>query len=83
MSTSKQISSLISDIARDTLKKEVDGVRKWDRMKLTMFSAWLFVVIAAIIHFILSGFQLEVWLTFVGVAMGSKLIDAGAKKIEK
>ena len=48
-----------------------------------MFSAWLFVIIAAIIHFIISGFQLEVWLTFVGVAMGSKLIDAGAKKIEK
>lgn len=83
MSLSKQISSLISEVANDTLKKEVNGKREWDRMKLTMFSAWVFVLISASLYFIMTGFHLEVWLTFVGVAMGSKIIDAQAKRIEK
>lgn len=74
---------LIIEIANDTLKKDVNGKLKWDRMKLTMFSAWCFVLISSMMYFIVSGFKFEVWITFVGVAMGSKLIDAQAKKLEK
>lgn len=74
---------LIRSIAHDTLKKDVNGIREWDRMKLTMFSAWLTVLFFAYRDFYFNGLQLEIWLTLVGVAMGSKLIDAQAKKIEK
>jgi hypothetical protein len=74
---------LSKEIPNDTLKKEVNGVREWDRMKLTMFSAWVFVLVSASAYFIMSGFQFEVLITFVCVAMGSKIIDAQAKKIEK
>jgi hypothetical protein len=79
----KLIASLISEIADHTLRKDVNGFREWDRMKLTMFTAWLFALISATIYFIIDGFHFEVWLTFVGVALGSKLIDAQSKKISK
>ena len=74
---------LIKDIAHDTLKKDVNGVREWDRMKLTMFVSFVVAISFAIIDFIQQGLRLDVWLTLIGFAYGSKLIDAQAKKIEK
>jgi hypothetical protein len=78
-----KVINLIKSIANDTLKKDVNGVREWDRMKLTMFSAWVTVLFMALRDFYFTGLRMDVWLTLVGVAMGSKLIDAGAKKLEK
>jgi len=77
------IFTLISEIANDTLKKDVNGFREWDRMKLTMFTAWATVLFMALRDFYFVGLRMDVWLTLVGVAMGSKIIDAQAKKIEK
>jgi len=75
--------NLIKEIAHDTLKKDVNGVREWDRMKLTMFVSFIVAIIFAIVDFIQQGLRLDVWLTLIGFAYGSKLIDAQAKRIEK
>jgi len=75
--------NLIKQIAHDTLKKDVNGVREWDRMKLTMFVSFIVAIVFAIVDFIQHGLRLDVWLTLIGFAYGSKLIDAQAKRIEK
>jgi hypothetical protein len=75
--------NLIKEIAHDTLKKDVNGVREWDRMKLTMFVSFIVAIVFAIVDFIQHGLRLDVWLTLIGFAYGSKLIDAQAKRIEK
>jgi hypothetical protein len=75
--------NLIKEIAHDTLKKDVNGVREWDRMKLTMFVSFIVAISFAIVDFIQHGLRLDVWLTLIGFAYGSKLIDAQAKRIEK
>jgi hypothetical protein len=75
--------NLIKEIANDTLKKDVNGVREWDRMKLTMFVSFIVAITCAIVDFIQHGLRLDVWLTLIGFAYGSKLIDAQAKRIEK
>lgn len=74
---------LLRTIAYDTLKKDVEGVRRFCRMKLTMFTAWIFCLGTATIDFIQHGLRIEVWLTMVGLASGAKLIEAGAKRIQK
>jgi hypothetical protein len=73
------IVSLVADIANDTLKK--DG--KWSRTSLTMFSAWLCAIVFALYDLNKNGFHFEVFLTFVGVALGSKLVDAQSKRLEQ
>jgi accessory gene regulator protein AgrB len=78
-----KVIDIIKSIAHDTLKKDVNGVREWDRMKLTMFVSFIVAIIFAIVDFIHQGLRLDVWLTLIGFAYGSKLIDAQAKKIEK
>jgi len=70
---------LIADIAVDTLMR--DG--KWSRTSLTMFTAWLFVILIAVIDYIWTGFHFEVWCTMVAVAVGVKVTDAWSKKIQK
>lgn len=74
---------LLRTIADDTLKKDVEGVRRFCRMKLTMFTAWIFCLGSAGIDFLCNGLRFEVWLTMVGIASGTKLIEAGAKRIQK
>lgn len=76
---------LISEIANDTLKKfdPKDGVRRWDRMKLTMLSAWGLSCFMALRDYYFNGLKYEVLVLFVGVAMGSKVIDGVSKKLEK
>ena len=83
MSLSKQLLSLISEVANHTLKKDVNGNREWDRMKLTMFVSFVWCIVIATLDYIFHGFRSEVWFTLIGLAFGSKLIDAQAKKIEK
>lgn len=78
-----KLNDLIKEIAHDTLKKDVNGVREWDRMKLTMFVSFIVSIVFAIIDFCQHGLRMDVWLTLTGFAFGSKLIDAQAKKIER
>ena len=73
------IVSMLSEIAHDTLTKE----GKWSRTSLTMFSAWVFALFFASYDLFKNGFHFEVFITLVGVALGSKLVDAQSKKIEK
>lgn len=69
----------ISDIFHDTLTR--DG--KWSRTSLTMFSAWIVVLLMALIDFFNRGLQFDVWVTLVVVATGIKITDAWSKKIIK
>jgi len=71
----KHIIALIND----TLKK--DG--RWSRTSLTMFSAWLLVVYMVIYDLYKEGFRYDVFVTMVGVALGTKLTDSVGKRIEK
>lgn len=73
------ISAFVSDVAADTLTR--DG--KWSRTSLTMFTAWLWVIIIATIDYIKNGFHFEVWCTMVAVALGVKITDAWSKKLNK
>jgi hypothetical protein len=68
-----------SAIVNDTLKK--DG--KWSRTSLTMGTAWGIAVFFAFYDLRNNGFHFEVFLTFVGVALGSKIVDAQTKRLEK
>lgn len=73
------IVALISEIANDTLKRD----NMWSRTSLTMFTAWLWVIIIATVDYIKTGFHFEVWCTMVAVALGVKVTDAWSKKLNK
>jgi len=73
------IASLLSEVAHDTLTK--DG--KWSRTSLTMFSAWIVSLFMALRDYYFEGLKYEVLLLFVGVALGSKLVDSQSKKLER
>jgi len=71
-------------LIEDTLKKyNENGVLRYSRTSLTMFTAWVIAIYMAMIDFIWNGFRLDVWMTFVGVALGTKITDAFTKKIIK
>ena len=66
-------------LVNDTLKK--DG--KWSRTSLTMFSAWKLVIFMVIFDLYKEGFRYDVFVTMVGVALGTKLTDSIGKRVEK
>jgi hypothetical protein len=66
-------------LINDTLKK--DG--KWSRTSLTMFSAWKLVIFMVIFDLYKEGFRYDVFVTMVGVALGTKLTDSIGKRVEK
>jgi hypothetical protein len=75
---------LLNQIAIDTLmKKDEDGVMRWSRTSLTMFTAMFFTVLFATIDFAMNGLRFDVWATFVAMAMGVKVTDAWSKKLGK
>lgn len=67
---------ILYKIAIDTLTRE----GRFSRTSLTMFSAWIASLLMALIDFFCNGLRYDVWLTLVGVAMGSKIVDKFAKK---
>lgn len=68
-------------IINDTLKKQ-DGDRlRWSRTSLTMFTSYLFATVASILHFIMKGFDFEVFLVFMGTAVSTKISDAIGTRI--
>jgi hypothetical protein len=73
---------LLNEIAADTLmKRDEDGVLRWSRTSLTMFTAMFFVVVFAVADFIMNGLRFDVWATFVAMSMGIKVTDAWSKKL--
>ena len=69
----------LTSLINDTLKK--DG--KWSRTSLTMFSAWKLVIFMVIFDLYKEGFRYDVFVTMVGVALGTKLTDSIGKRVEK
>lgn len=69
--------NIIKNLINDTLKKN----GKFSRTSLTMFSAWFVALVMSCINFAFNGLRFDVWLTLIGVAMGSKITDSYSKKI--
>lgn len=66
-------------IVEDTLMK--DG--KWSRTSLTMFIGYCMANYMAVVDLYKHGFNFEVFLTYIGVAGGMKVVDAFSKKLGK
>lgn len=79
----KTVGLIISKIVDDTLRKEVEGKRRFCRMKLTMLVCFITAMSFAIIDFCLHGLKLEVWYALLGSALGAKVIDGFSKRLEK
>lgn len=78
------IVSFLSEILDDTLRKEMpDGMRRWDRMKIMQFFSFNAALLVFLWDQFFHGFRFETWAVIIGLAFGSKLIDAGSKKIQK
>ena len=75
--------SIIKKIIQDTLMKYDNDVLRYSRTSLTMFSAWLIVVYMVIYDLYLEGFRYDVFLTMVGVALGTKITDSVSQKLKK
>jgi len=71
--------SVIKKLLSDTLKK--DGVYNSLRiMRFIGFNLCMFIFMG---DYFMHGFRLESWITVIGFAFGTRLIDAQSKKLEK
>ena len=70
---------VIDKVVEDTLKRE----GKYSRTSLTMFTSWLISIVMACYDFLTKGFDYQVFLVFIAVALGTKLTDSFGKKIEQ
>ena len=78
------IVSLLSEIAVDTLQKpDQDGIRRWDRMKLTMLVSFAMAIAYSVYSLINEGFRFDIFMVWIGGALGNKIIDAQSKRLEK
>lgn len=78
----QHIFKFANSIIIDTLQKDVDGERRFDRMKIMMCIAFNVAVWMAIADFCDKGLRLDVWFCLIGFAFGTKIIDAQANKIK-
>ena len=69
--------NIIKEIVNDTLKKN----GKWSRTSLTMFVTLFVALVTSCIDFAFNGLRFDVWVTLMGVAMGSKITDSYSKKV--
>lgn len=69
--------NIIKEIVNDTLKKN----GKFSRTSLTMFVTLFIALVMSTIDFAFNGLRFDVWVTLMGVAMGSKITDSYSKKI--
>lgn len=67
----------------DTLKRDKNGVRRFSKTALTMFTAWILVIYTYITDFIEHGFRSESFVIMVAIATGMKTADAISKKLNK
>jgi hypothetical protein len=68
---------ILKAIINDTLKKK----GKWSRTSLTMFTSFIISIGLATFDLVKSGFNFEVFLVFMSVAVGVKVADSFSKKI--
>lgn len=70
----------ISKLLSDTLKKE----GKWSTTLLTMFTAWIAVLITYLVDFTKNGFKLNetAFGIMVVIALGSKITNSFSNRIE-
>ena len=76
------VKRMLIEIASDTLKAETNGVRRWNRPALTMFTAWAMSSFVFMGDYFLHGFRIESFSIVVGVAIGIKSADALAQRIK-
>ena len=70
---------VLKELLFDTLKKE--GVYNSLRiMRFIGFNLCMFIFMG---DYFMHGFRLESWITVIGFAFGTRLIDAQSKKLEK
>lgn len=74
---------IFKKLVQDTLMKYDNGKLRYSRTSLTMFSAWLLVVYMIIYDLYKEGFRYDVFVTMVGVALGTKLTDSISEKLKK
>ena len=74
---------ILQRLVQDTLMKLDEGRFRYSRTSLTMFSAWLLTVYMVIYDLYKEGFRYDVFLTMVGVSLGTKLTDSIGQKIKK
>lgn len=79
----KFIYKVVYKIVDDTLRRDKDGVRRFSKTALTMFTAWLLVVYTYLYDLITNGFRWETFILMAGVATGMKTFDAIAKTLNK
>ncbi len=80
----KIFKEVFDEITHDTLKtRDDDGVVRWSRTSLTMFTAWLIVTYIAIVDFHKFCYRPDVFFGLLGVAVGVKISDSVSKKIKK
>ncbi len=74
---------IIGQMADDTLKRtDAKGVLRWSRTSLTMAIAMAIAVYMTLANFMHNGFNYEVFLAWLGVALGSKVTDAFSRKLD-
>lgn len=71
------LTKLITKLVQDTLQKK----GKWSRTSLTMFSAFWLGSVYAFISLYFYGYDFLVFVTYMSVATGLKIIDVVDKKM--
>lgn len=79
---------LFNNIIRDTLKvRELESKGffrlKWSKTNLTMFMAFMLGSFMAVYDFLKHGFNFEVFVVYMGMAIGLKGVSIFGKKITK
>ena len=74
---------ILKKLVQDTLMKYDNGKLRYSRTSLTMFSAWLLVVYMIVYDIYKEGFRYDVFVTMVGVALGTKVTDSISEKLKK
>ena len=78
----KKFNEKVAIFIRDTMKeRQPDGYWKWSKTALTMATAWYSVLYSYFFDLVKNGFHMEAFLVLVGVATGSTVFSAYAKKI--
>jgi hypothetical protein len=77
------VKRILKKLVQDTLMKYDNGKLRYSRTSLTMFSAWLLVVYMIVYDIYKEGFRYDVFVTMVGVALGTKVTDSISEKLKK